>query len=167
MDPFLGELKLVSFGFAPKGWSLANGALLAIQTNQALFSLFGTTYGGDGRTTFGLPNLQGRVPISFGGGNTQGQVGGSYSVTVSLSQMPAHSHGFVADNAAKNAQTPANGLLANTSGALGVYGPAVNLGTMSPAMVSTVGGNQAHTNQSPYLVMNWIVALQGIFPSQN
>ena len=166
-EPFLSEVKLVSFNFAPKGWAMCNGQLLPINQNQALFSLLGTTYGGDGRVNFGLPDLRGRTPMHMGNGHTLGERGGEYNHTLNMQEMPAHSHQLTADNALQNSTNPANNFLANTPLALGVYGPAANLVSMSPTIVPNVGGSQPHTNQSPFLVMTWIIALQGIFPSQN
>lgn len=166
--PYLSELKLVSFSFAPKGWTMANGQLMAINQNQALFSLLGTTYGGDGRINFALPNLQGRVPIHMGSGYALGEVGGEVSHTLSVPEMPMHTHLLQGVNTTQNiTPVPANNLLANTTGNLAIYGPENNLGTMNPGVLASVGGSQPHPNQSPYLVMTWIIALTGIFPSQN
>jgi microcystin-dependent protein len=165
-EPFLGELKCVSFNFPPRGWALANGQLLPINQNQALFSLFGTTYGGDGRTTFGIPNLQGRAAVHMGQGLILGQQGGEYNHTLTISEMPQHIHGLQAINATQNDNNPQNTMFANAPTGLGVYGPPNSLSLMFPADISKVGGSQPHSNQSPYLVMSWIVALQGIFPSQ-
>jgi microcystin-dependent protein len=166
-EPFLSEVRLVSFVFPPKGWALCDGQLMPINQNQALFSLLGTTYGGDGRVNFGLPDLRGRAPIHMGNGHVLGEHGGEASHTVTIAEMPTHVHSLQAVNGAENGNTPQAHLLANTSGNLGVYGPATNLASMFPGDVSNVGGSQAHLNQSPFLVMNWIIALQGIFPSQN
>ena len=167
-EPFLSEVKLVSFNFAPKGWAQCNGQLMPINQNQALFSLLGTTYGGDGRVTFGLPNLQGRTPMHMGGGHTLGERGGEYNHTLGIQEMPTHNHPpCKANNAAQNSTDPSNGFLANTAGALTIYGPAGSLVAMAAGTVTNAGGNQPHTNQSPFLVMTWIIALQGIFPSQN
>jgi microcystin-dependent protein len=167
-EPFLSELKLVSFNFAPKGWTMANGQLMAINQNQALFSLLGTTYGGDGRVNFGLPNLQGRVPIHMGNGFVLGELGGEANHTLTITELPTHLHFLQGVNSAFTANTPpANNLLSNAASNLGVYGAANNLGTMLPASLGNVGGSQPHPNQSPYLVMTWIIALQGIFPSQS
>ena len=165
-EPFLSEVKLVSFNFAPKGWAQCNGQLLPINQNQALFSLLGTTYGGDGRVNFALPNLQGRTPIHMGPGFTLGQMGGEYDHTLSIAEMPQHIHFLQGVNANQNGISPVGNLLANTSGNLAPYGPANNLAPMLSADISFAGGSQPHSNQSPYLVMTWIIALQGIFPSQ-
>lgn len=163
-EPFLAEIRIMSFNFAPKGWALCNGQFLPINQNQALFALLGTTYGGNGQTTFALPNLQARVPIHFGGGHTLGEAAGSTAVTVTTSQMPQHIH-FV------NATT-ANGTLANPNNAFlaaanNVYQSPQSLTTLNPATVTSVGGSQPHTNVQPNLGLSFCIALQGIFPSQN
>jgi microcystin-dependent protein len=163
-EPFLSEVKIVSFNFAPKGWALCNGQLLPINQNQALFSLLGTTYGGDGRVNFALPNLQGRIPIHFGNGHTLGEVGGQENHTLTAQEMPAHTHTISASNAAPNQGTPAGNMWANNSGA---YSSASPDSSMNPASISNAGGNQPHTNIQPYLVLNFIIALVGIFPSQS
>jgi len=166
-EPFLSELKCVSFGFAPKGWALCDGQLMPINQNQALFSLLGTTYGGDGRVNFGLPNLQGRAAMHMGDGHTLGERGGEQTHTLSISEITTHTHFVQAINAAAGTGTPNNNYLANTAGGgLAIYIPPANLTTMNPATVTRVGGSQPHVNQSPFLTMNWIIALQGIFPSQ-
>lgn len=171
-EPFLSELRLVSFNFAPKGWTMCNGALLPINQNQALFSLLGTTYGGDGRVNFQLPNLQGRVPIHMGAGHTLGERGGEEAHTVTISEMPGHTHQMIATSNQANATKPAGHVLGATvspgSGpTLTIYGGAANSVAMNPAIIPNVGGSQPHTNLQPFLVLNWIIALQGIFPSQN
>ena len=167
-EPFLSEIKIVSFNFPPKGWALCNGQFLPINQNQALFALLGTTYGGNGQTTFALPNLRGRVPISFGSGHTLGEAAGSTSVTVNIQQMPQHVHFEQAQpvaTAGSGAQLPAVG--AFFTQASNVYRTADNLISINPASISNVGGSQPHNNMMPYLVLNFIIALQGIFPSQN
>jgi microcystin-dependent protein len=166
-EPFLGEIKIVSFNFPPRGWAFCNGQQLPINQNQALFSLFGTMYGGNGQTTFALPNFQGKVPMHVSGGFIQGQTGGAYSVTVNQSQMPAHTHLVSCtnqDNTATSSFNPANNILGPGNN---LYGPLNSLTTISPAAVTNVGGSQPHNNMQPYLVLNFIVALQGIFPSRN
>jgi microcystin-dependent protein len=163
-EPFLSEVKIVSFNFAPKGWALCNGQLLPINQNQALFSLLGTTYGGDGRVNFALPNLQGRIPIHFGNGHTLGEVGGQENHTLTAQEMPAHTHTISASNAAPNQGTPAGNMWSGNSGA---YSSASPDSSMNPASISNAGGNQPHTNIQPYLVLNFIIALVGIFPSQS
>jgi microcystin-dependent protein len=165
-EPFLSEIRIMSFNFAPKGWAQCNGQLLPINQNQALFSLLGTTYGGDGRVNFALPNLRGKVPIHEGSGHTLGETAGEYAHTLTQSEMPAHTHFVNASSTDGNSQTPTNALLAREVG--NVYRPAsAGLQALNPAIISSVGGSQAHTNQQPYLVLNFCIALQGIFPSQN
>jgi microcystin-dependent protein len=161
--PFLGEIKIISWNFPPKGWAFCNGQSLPINQNQALFSLFGTTYGGDGRTTFALPNLQSRTPIHVGGGFTLGQTGGEQAHTLSITELPAHNHA-IQGGTPLNQTTPAPFLWTDWGKA--IYAASPN-NSMLPASIGPVGGSQAHDNMSPYLVLNFIVALQGIFPSQN
>jgi microcystin-dependent protein len=167
-EPFLSEIKIVSFNFPPKGWALCNGQLLPINQNQALFALLGTTYGGNGQTTFALPNLRGQVPIHMGNGHTLGEQAGSTSVTVNQLQMPTHTHIANGTNNSATATTPvpAGGVVYARAGNQ-MYGPAQNLVAMSPSAVANVGGSQPHNNMMPYLVLNFIIALQGIFPSRN
>lgn len=165
-DPFLGEIKIISWNFAPKGWAFCNGQFLPINQNQALFSLFGTMYGGNGQTTFALPDFRGKVPIHVGDGLTQGQVGGQSAHTITQSEMPAHNHFVQVTNTDATDSNPTGGVILAKSVA-NSYGPATSLVTMSPSTIGNVGGSQPHTNQQPYLVLNFIVALQGIFPSRN
>jgi microcystin-dependent protein len=163
-EPFLGEVKIISWNFPPKGWAFCNGQLLPINQNQALFSILGTTYGGDGRVNFGLPNLQGRSPVHVGDGILLGEVGGETAHTLNTSEMPAHNHVPVGNNSAATATGPAGNLWAiNPKNAYS--GSATN--AMNAACVTPTGGSQPHENMSPYLVLNFIIALQGIFPSQN
>jgi microcystin-dependent protein len=166
--PYLGELKLVSFIFAPKGWTMCNGSTLPINQNQALFSLLGTMYGGNGQTTFLLPNLRGRIPIHFGAGFTQGQAAGEELHTVTLSETPAHTHVISATTVIPPDATKPNGnLLTTTPGNTTIYkGSPGAFVTMDPATMPALGGSQPHENRQPYLVLNWIIALQGIFPSR-
>ena len=161
--PFLSEIKIVSFGFAPKGWALCQGQLLPINQNQALFSLLGTTYGGDGRVNFGLPNLQGRTPVHMGGGFSLGELGGEQAHTLSISEIPTHTHVANAAPAAGNDPIPSSNWLAQADN---TYNVATSLTSMNPATVSAVGGSQAHLNMQPFLVLTFCIALQGIFPSQ-
>jgi microcystin-dependent protein len=163
-EPFLSEIRIMSFGFPPKGWALCDGQLLPINQNQALFSLLGTTYGGDGRVNFGLPNLQGRVPIHMGSGHTLGERGGEQGHTLSISEIPTHVHTMSGTTAATNPQpVPVNAYLAPTAS---MYGAATNLTSLNPGSLTSVGGSQAHLNMQPFLVLNFSIALQGIFPSQ-
>jgi microcystin-dependent protein len=166
--PFLSELRCVSFNFAPKGWALCNGQLLPINQNQALFALLGTTYGGDGRVNFGLPDLRGRVAISSGQGHTLGERGGEESHTIIQSEMPAHIHLANADPTANNTKfNPLTSFPANAAPNQ-IYSTGSNsMVAMLPAMVTAVGGSQSHENRMPYSVLNYIIALQGIFPSMN
>jgi microcystin-dependent protein len=162
--PFLSEVKFVSFNFPPKGWAFCNGQLLPINQNQALFSLLGTTYGGNGQTNFALPNLQGKVPIHTGQGFTLGQTGGEIAHTLSISEMPTHIHQMQATTANADVPVPAGNLLGTVAN---VYTPAQNLTTLNAGSIGNIGGSQPHENRSPYLVLTAIIALQGIFPSQN
>ncbi len=162
--PFLGEIKIFSFNFPPKGWAFCNGQLLPINQNQALFSLLGTTYGGDGQTNFALPNLQGRVPFHIGSGFTQGQSGGEENHTLILPELPAHTHSPVGSSNAANAVSPTGNVWASLNS--GAYSATPNT-TLNPASVTNTGGSQPHSNMSPYLVLNFCIALQGIFPSRN
>ena len=163
-EPFLGEIKIVSFGFPPKGWALCDGQLLPINQNQALFSLLGTTYGGDGRTNFALPNLQGRVPFHMGNGLVLGQVDGEAAHTLNLGEMPAHSHVAFGNSAEGGLVSPVGNFWAK--GPASAYSPTAD-GAMAAAALDVSGGNQPHENMSPYLVLNFVIALQGIFPSLN
>ena len=164
-EPFLSEIRIMSFGFPPKGWALCDGQLLAINQNQALFSLLGTTYGGDGRVNFGLPNLQGRVPIHVGGGHTLGERGGEQGHTLAIGEIPTHTHTLNATSVNGDLIIAANNQLAGSPTQL-YHAPDNNLVAMNPASVANVGGTQAHLNMQPFLVLNFSIALQGIFPSQ-
>ncbi len=164
--PYLGELKIISWNFAPKGWSLCNGQLLPINQTQALFSILGTTYGGNGQTNFALPDLRGRVPQHQGQGFLLGQAVGQEFHTLTQSELPQHLH--IAQAAAVNAttDTPASNVVLGTA-ALDLYRQPTNLVAMEPGIVGNVGGSQPHENRQPFLVLNVIIALQGIFPSRN
>lgn len=169
MEVFLGTIMLFGFNFTPRGWAICQGQLLSIAQNSALFSLLGTQYGGDGRTTFALPDLRGRVPLGFGQGPGLsdypiGQLGGTEQVTLTSGQMPPHSHGV---NAAASAtsKAPMNNLPAVSTGG-SAYGPTA-AGTMAAGMVQSAGNGQPHANMQPYLVANWCIALEGIFPSRD
>ncbi len=165
MEPFLGEIRMAGFGFAPRGWALCNGQLLPIAQNQALFSILGTTYGGDGRTTFALPDLRSRLPI-HAGNFPLGTHNGEEGHVLSSAELPPHLHQAIANTDANSADQ--SGPTANrwAAGGQPAYAAAGN-GSMAPAAVGTTGNSQAHDNMSPYLVVNFIIALQGIFPSRN
>lgn len=162
-EPFLSEIRIFSFVFAPKGWALCNGQLLPINQNQALFSLLGTTYGGDGRVNFALPDLRARVPIHVGDGHTLGERAGEQAHTLSIAEIPEHTH--VANASSSNGDTAfAVGHVLAKAGNL--YAGASNLTSLSPTSISSVGGSQAHLNMQPFLTLSFCIALQGIFPSQ-
>jgi microcystin-dependent protein len=163
-EPFLAEIKLISWNFAPKGWAFANGQLLPINQNQALFSLLGTTYGGDGRVNFALPDLRGRTPIHMGQGFTLGEKGGEEFHTVTTNEMPQHLHTVQGSNNTGDSQTAANNVLGVVAGRL--YTDPANLTPLAASSITNVGGSQPHENRQPFLVVNAVIALQGIFPSQ-
>jgi microcystin-dependent protein len=164
-EPFLGEIRLMSFWFPPKGWTQCNGQLLPINQNQPLFSLLGTVYGGDGRTTFALPDLRGRVPIHMGEGHTLGERGGEEAHTLSVAELPSHTHQVrVSSTTTGGNASPAGRFL---GGANDAYRPGSQAATMRPDAVTTTGGSQAHQNMQPFLTLGFCIALQGIFPSQN
>jgi microcystin-dependent protein len=165
-EPFLAEIKIVSFGFAPKGWAMCNGQLLPINQNQALFSLLGTTHGGDGRVNFALPDLRGRVPIHVGGGFQLGERGGEASHTLSIQELPAHAHGVQSSTSGPTALTAAGNVWAAPPNNK-LYAAPSNLVALNPAAIAPAGGSQPHLNEMPDLVLNFIIALQGIFPTQN
>jgi microcystin-dependent protein len=168
-EPFLAEIRIFSFNFAPNGWALCNGQTLSINSNQALFALLGTTYGGNGTTTFQLPNLQGRVGMHIGTGFPLGQTGGEEAHTLMVSEMPAHSHSANADDGSGHATafSPSGAYLANTAPNPIYSAGSSNMVSMSPAMLTTAGSGQAHENRQPFLTLNFCIALAGIFPSQN
>lgn len=163
-EPFLSEFRMFSFVFAPKGWALCNGQLLPINQNQALFSLLGTTFGGDGRVNFALPDMRARVPVHVGGDVTLGQQGGEMEVTLSLPQLPEHGHAVRVHSGVSTERSPAGKTWARTSE--NMFRADANTG-LSNSQVSNVGGSQAHTNMQPSLTLSFCVALQGIFPSPN
>jgi microcystin-dependent protein len=166
-EPFLSEIRLMSFGFAPKGWALCDGQLLPINQNQPLFSLLGTTFGGDGRVNFALPDLRGRVPIHVGSGHTLGERGGEQAHTLSIAELPQHAHLLAAKAAPATSNTPdASSLLAASTGD-NAWGPASNLTALGAGTVLNTGGSQAHQNMQPFLTLSFCIALQGIFPSQS
>ncbi len=169
-EPFISEIRLMSFGFAPNGWALCNGQLLPINQNQALFSLLGTTYGGNGQVNFALPDFRGRTPIHAGGGHTLGERAGAQAHTLTINEIPAHTHTLNAiapSNNGTNTNIPTNNFLSNSAPAE-MYSN--NGSSLAPAIAGTltsIGGSQAHLNMQPFLVINFCIALQGIFPSQN
>jgi microcystin-dependent protein len=164
-EPFLSEIRIMSFVFAPKGWALCNGQLLPINQNQALFSLLGTTFGGDGRVNFALPDLRSRTPIHVGSGHTLGERCGEPAHTLSISEIPTHSHVAQASSVAGNVPTTPNNILANSPS--NIYSAATNLQALGPTSITNIGGSQAHVNMQPYLTLSFCIALQGIFPSPN
>ena len=169
-EPFLAEIRIMSFVFPPIGWALCNGQLLPINQNQALFSLLGTTFGGDGRVNFGLPDLRSRTPVHVGGGHTLGERGGEQAHTLSIAELPTHAHVAMGASNVADQITPATNFLATvdvTALTTSVYAPAANLAAMAPPMVVNVGGSQAHLNMQPFLTLSFCIALQGIFPSGN
>ena len=163
-EPFLSEIRIMSFVFAPKGWALCNGQLLPINQNQGLFSLLGTTFGGDGRVNFALPDLRSRVPIGVGSGHTLGERGGEQAHTLSIAELPTHTHVASANNVAPTAGAPSTRMLSQSSGA-NLFGTPSNLQAMDPNSIGNTGGSQAHLNMQPFLVLSFCIALQGIFPS--
>jgi microcystin-dependent protein len=163
-EPFLSEIRIMSFDFAPKGWAMCNGQLLPINQNQALFSLLGTTFGGDGRVNFALPDQRGRTPIHVGSGHTLGERGGEQAHTVSISELPTHTH-VVNANTGTGQNNPPNALLCKAG--TNMYGPATQLAAMGAQSVTNTGGSQAHLNMQPFLALTFCIALQGIFPSPN
>ena len=167
-EPFLSEIRIFSFGFAPQGWAQCNGQFLPINQNQALFSLLGTTYGGDGRTTFGLPNLQGRIPIHEGNGHTLGERGGEQAHTLTVNELPQHNHPVNAFAGAvdSNATSGAGGFWGKTADASTLYFSGDANAAMNSATITNTGGSQSHNNMQPFLTLNICIALQGIFPSQ-
>jgi microcystin-dependent protein len=180
-EPFLSEIRMMSFGFAPQGWAQCNGQLLPINQNQALFSLLGTTYGGDGRTNFALPDLRGRASIHMGNSHTLGERAGEESHTLVVTELASHFHTMAAkaadslNGAAGHIPTPAGGKAlaqghasqgTNSPVAVNIYGTGAPGAVLAPATIGNSGGSQPHPNQQPYLTINFCIALQGIFPSQ-
>ena len=162
-EPFLSEIRLMSFVFPPKGWALCNGQLLPINQNQALFSLLGTTFGGDGRVNFALPDMRGRVPIHVGSSHVLGERGGEQAHTLSVAELPAHRHVVNAASAASGGSASPSGNV--LGGANNVYGRTGADTTLHPGTVQSAGGSQAHNNTQPFLTISFCIALQGIFPS--
>ena len=164
-EPFLAEVRIVGFNFAPRGWAFCDGQILPINQNQSLYSLLGTTYGGDGRTSFALPDLRGRTPLHVGNGHSQGQKSGEETHTLAANEMPSHEHVAQASSANATAGTPSGNVLARSTSPL--YAAPAGLTNLNALSVSHVGGGQAHDNMMPYLALNFCIALQGLFPSRN
>jgi microcystin-dependent protein len=173
-NPYVGEIRMVAFNFAPTGWALCNGQIMSLSQNTALFSLLGTYYGGDGKSTFGLPNMQASLPMAAGNGNgltprTIGDLGGSFAVTLLTGQMPSHNHGVNCDSGGGTASGPAGNVWANDGSQRGVNIYATSLGTsqvMNNAALQLTGNNLPHNNMPPYLGINFIIALQGQYPTR-
>jgi microcystin-dependent protein len=164
-EPFLSEIRIMSFVYAPKGWALCNGQLLPINQNQALFALLGTTFGGDGRVNFALPDLRGRVPIHVGNGHILGERAGEQAHTLNSNEMPQHIHFVAASSAASGGNdNPGGRFLGSASN---MYAPPASLTAINPGTITPTGGSQAHLNMQPYLTLSFCIALQGIFPSPN
>ncbi len=164
-EPFLAEIRIVGFNFAPRGWAFCDGQILPINQNQSLYSLLGTTYGGDGRTSFALPEMRSRTPIHVGNGHQQGQKSGEETHTVNATEMPVHTHTAQASSAAANQPIPAGNLLSKTS--LEAYRIRDNVVDMKAGSLANAGGGQAHENMQPYIALNYCIALRGLFPSRN
>jgi microcystin-dependent protein len=164
-EQFLAEIRVFSFNFPPKGWALCNGQMLPINQNQALFSILGTTYGGNGQTTFGLPNLQGCTPVHVGNGIVQGAMGGEAQHTLTVQEIPSHQHSANASTSTSDQAAPSGNFWGNAG--LASYNAAAPNAPMSPSAIANAGGGQPHSNLQPYLVLNVCIALQGIFPSRN
>lgn len=171
-EPFLSQINMVGFNFAPRGWALCDGQILPINQNQSLYSLLGTTYGGDGRTSFALPDLRGRTPVHFGSG-TSGQniplggKGGAETVTLTMAEIPSHSHSFRCNSGSGTTSNPLNNYYAETGFGDNEY---IASGTSQPMGANSLrntGGGQSHENMQPYLTINYIIALQGVFPSRS
>lgn len=170
-EPFLAEVRMVGFNFAPRGWAFCDGQILPINQNQSLYSLLGTTYGGDGRTSFGLPDLRGRVPMHVGrsnggGDHREGQKSGEETHTLSQAEMPQHTHTLQASSAAANVGVPTGHVLARST-TPEAYRDTTGIAAMRSGSITNVGGGQAHENMQPYIALNFCIALQGLFPSRN
>jgi microcystin-dependent protein len=167
-EPFLGELRIVGYNFAPKGWAMCNGQFLQISQNAALFAILGTTYGGNGTTNFALPNFQGRAPIHPGIGFVLGQTGGEQNHTLTVNEMPLHTHAVNGSSGNGNTQTAAGNTWAvEGSNTTFIYSNGAQDAHMAVSGIANSGGNQPHSNMQPFLVLNFVIALQGIFPSRN
>jgi microcystin-dependent protein len=167
-QPYVGEIRMFAGNFAPAGWMFCEGQLLPIAENVALFSLIGTTYGGDGQTTFGLPDLRGRIPLHFGNGTVLGETGGAETVTLTVQQIPAHGHALLASSGIASGNAPTGSVVPATTQAATItpYGTDAPLTTLHPSSVDPAGGSQPHNNFQPYLCVDFIISLFGIFPSQ-
>lgn len=167
-DCYLGEIRVISFNYAPKGWAMCNGQLLPINQNQALFSLLGTRYGGNGQTNFALPDLRGRMPLHMGPGFIEGQAGGEQAHTLTIAEMPQHTHVLEANTGLTTAVSPAGALLGKR-GRLGrdMFAAPGNLTSLHQLSVTTAGGSMPHENMQPFLTLNFVIALVGVFPSLN
>lgn len=163
-QPYVGEIRMFAGTFAPLGWQFCEGQLLAISENETLFQLIGTTYGGDGENTFALPDLRGRLPIHQGNGFTLAQSGGAEEITLNVSQIPAHAHPLLGTEGSANTPTPQNNVFARSS--TDVFTTQNTPATMAPQAISAVGGSQPHTNFQPYLCVNFIISMFGIFPQR-
>ena len=167
-EPFLSETRIMSFSFAPNGWAMCNGQLLPINQNQALFALLGTTFGGDGRVNFALPDLRGRTPIHVGNGHTLGERAGEQAHTLSIQELHQHTHVLKSTSQAVTTNIPASGnALGNTAPNQAYNNSNKNLTAMNPGSITNAGGSQAHLNMQPFLTLNFCIALQGVFPSPN
>jgi microcystin-dependent protein len=164
-QPYVGEIRMFAGNFPPSGWMFCEGQLLPISENETLFQLIGTTYGGDGQSTFGLPDLRGRIPIHQGNGFILAETGGAEEITLTVQQIPAHTHPFMASTAGATSTSPTNQVIAQ-SGQRAVYTEDVTTTNLAPTAISPVGGSQPHTNFQPYLCIDFIISLFGIFPSQ-
>ncbi len=169
-EPFLAEIRIVGFNFAPRGWAFCDGQILPINQNQSLYSLLGTTYGGDGRTSFALPDLRGRTPLHQSDGKRLGQKGGAETVTLTAAQTPAHTHTFKASSSVADENTATNHVLATSSplpDMLYKDPEAANMTTLHAGSIANAGGGQSHNNMQPFMTLNFCIALQGLFPSRN
>jgi microcystin-dependent protein len=163
-QPYVGEIRMFAGNFAPAGWMFCEGQLLPISENEILFQLIGTTYGGDGQSTFALPDLRGRIPLHQGNGFILAETGGAEEITLTVSQIPAHSHPMLAANIVANDPNPTSNVLGESSAVL-LFNAGAPLAAMAPQSISSVGGSQPHTNFQPYLCVDFIISLFGIFPS--
>ena len=164
-QPYVGEIRLFAGNFAPAGWMFCEGQLLPISEYETLFNLIGTTYGGDGQSTFALPDMRGRIPIHMGNGFTLAQTGGAETVTLTVPQIPAHSHPVLASQNTGTGSNPQNNVLDQMSGAILLYKAQTPTVAMNSSVISSIGGNQPHNNFQPYLCVDFIISLFGIFPS--